>query len=371
MDTRARFIRPTSHACCCVLLIFFAGISATIAEQLPEQDEAPLGLPALEHSAGDTKHEDKARLGERLFFDKRLSVDGRISCGSCHVPALSFSDRLPRSQGHAGSVGTRNAPSLLNVAYASSLFWDGRAPDLASQARAPFTNPVEHALPDEAALLRIVRDDASYAEGFARIFSVARSAIDIHLITDALIAYERTLLAADSPFDRYFYGKDRSAMSAQAIRGLEIFRGRANCVACHSIGPSSSLLTDQAFHVAARGLSREVTEDLATLARKVAAAKTSADKRALELLIATDPHVAALGRFVVTLEPADMGKFKTPSLRNVALTAPYMHDGNVATLEEAVDLELYSRGVVTYPIVLTRSEASDLIEFLRALSGSR
>jgi cytochrome c peroxidase len=160
-------------------------------------------------------------------------------------------------------------------------------------------------------------------------------------------------------------------MSDAAARGFELFRGRANCTACHTIGPKWSLLTDQAFHVAARGIPRSVNDNLPVLAQKVVAASNGGDRRELERLIATNMEVAALGRFLVTLDPADIGKFKTPSLRNVALTAPYMHDGSVATLAEAVELELYQRGVVTHPIILTRDEKADLIAFLQSLNGVR
>ncbi|MGH8237785.1 MAG: cytochrome-c peroxidase, partial [Steroidobacteraceae bacterium] len=279
-----------------------------------------------------------------------------------------FTDGLPRALGHASKPGTRNAPSLMNVAYATSLFWDGRARDLAAQARAPFTNPVEHALPDNDALVAIVQTDAVYVRDFAAAFP-ERKTLQMESITDALLAYERTLLAGGSAFDRSFYGKDAAAMSPAAVRGLELFGGRAKCVACHPIGREHSLFTDQAFHVAARGLPGAVTRALAELAQRVVAAKGAPETAELERLIATDENVAALGRFVVTLDPADMGKFKTPSLRNVALTAPYMHDGSVRTLDEALDLELYSRGAVAYPIVVTRSQQADLLAFLAALSS--
>lgn len=185
----------------------------------------------------------------------------------------------------------------------------------------------------------------------------------------ALVAYEQTLLSAGSPFDRYYYAKDTSALNAGAVRGFELFRGRANCNSCHPIGERWSLFTDQTFHVATRGLPAAVSDDLPSLAQRVVTAKSSGGLQALELLLATNAQVAALGRFVVTLDPADIGKFKTPALRNVALTAPYMHDGGVATLAEAIDLELYQRGTVTHPIILTRDEKADLLEFLKALSG--
>lgn len=340
------------------------------ADQTSQRSDRLLGLPAFEPHLSPDESSDQANLGARLFFDARLSADGKISCGKCHLPDQAFSDGLPRSTGRADREGTRNAPSLLNVAYVKPLFWDGRAADLSSQARAPFTNPVEHSLADENVLLRMVADDAAYAKDFARIFRVVPAAIRIDMITAALVAFEHTLLAGDSPFDRFFYAKDGSAMSAQAVRGFDLFRGRAGCVGCHSIGKDASLLSDQEFHMAARGLPATATDNLAEIAEKVVIAKRSVNNKELETLIATDRNVAALGRFVATLAPTDIGKFRTPSLRNVALTAPYMHDGSVHTLEEAVDLELYSRGVVAHPIILTRSEKGDLVEFLKALSSS-
>ncbi len=338
---------------------------AAPAQQNIEPTRVPLGLPALSSSSHTAQ---RAWLGEQLFFDKKLSLDGKVSCGSCHLPQRAFTDGLPRALGHSGRSGTRNAPSLMNVAYATSLFWDGRARDLSAQARAPFTNPVEHALPSADALIAIIEADAAYSRDFAAAFP-ERKKVQMESVTDALLAFEHTLLAGNSAFDRYFYAKDATAMSPAAVRGLELFRGRANCISCHSMGPEHSLFTDQDFHVAARGLPSTVTRALAELAQRVVAAKNSAGTAELERLIATDATVAALGRFVVTLDPADMGKFKTPSLRNVALTAPYMHDGSVRTLEEAVDLELYSRGAVAYPIVLTRSQQADLLAFLAALSS--
>lgn len=354
-----------------VLCIVLACWHPALCAQTSQQADRLLGLPTIDPRALSADNKGKALLGKRLFLDKRLSADGKVSCDSCHRSDQAFSDGLPRSKGHAGREGTRNAPSLLNVAYTQPLFWDGRAADLATQARAPFTNSVEHALADEDALVKLVRDDAHYANDFARIFRVAPADIRMGMIIEALVAFERTLLAGDSPFDRFFYGKQRSAMSAAAIRGLQLFSGRAGCTGCHSIGKDSTLLSDHQFHIAARGIPAATNESLAQLARKVVSAKHSANGKELETLIATDRNIAALGRFVATLQPADIGKFRTPSLRNVALTAPYMHDGSVGTLEEAVDLELYSRGAITYPIALTRSEKSELVEFLRMLSSGR
>lgn len=351
------------HSFCLLVVCCAPAFPDSVARQM----DIPLGLPQIESAADNSK----AQLGERLFFDKRLSVDRQVSCGSCHLAEHSFTDRRPRSKGHRDILGTRNAPSLLNAVYLKNLFWDGRAESLAQQARAPFINPVEHAFGNERELLRIVGNDPEYAAEFARLWPISADGLRMNMVTDALAAYEQTLLAGNSPFDRFYYAKDAAALNDAARRGFELFRGRANCAGCHPVGEHWSLLTDQKFHVAARGLPPAVSGNLPVLAQRVTAAKNQGDQQDLERLIATDTQIAALGRFLVTLDPTDIGKFKTPSLRNVALTAPYMHDGSVPTLEEAVDLELYSRGVVTYPIILTRAEKDDLMEYLKALSSER
>lgn len=327
-----------------------------------------LGLPVI---SGTQPPVAVVALGRKLFFDARLSADRKISCGSCHLPNLGFTDGRARSLGHEGQSTTRNAPSLINVAYLSTLFWDGRVRDLETQARAPLTNPVEHALANEAALETLVRQDLQYARDFSAAFNILPDGISADHVAQALAAYERTLRAGRSPFDRYQYGGETTALSAAAIRGLELFRGRAQCASCHTIGATAALFTDESFHVAPTGLPKSVTTNLGALARKVLDARdSSAGKAQLEFLIATDTDVAALGRFVVTQDPRDIGTFKTPTLRNVALTAPYMHDGSVETLEKAVDLELYGRGKeVRYPIVLTVAEKLDLVQLLQALTS--
>lgn len=215
-----------------------------------------------------------------------------------------------------------------------------------------------------------MREDPAYVSDFNAAFHVKAQEIDTGLVAQALSAYERTLLSGGSPFDRYLYGKDSKAMSPDAVRGLELFRGRAQCATCHSIGPTSALLTDGQYHMTPIGLPDKVTENLPALTSRVVGASKAEDRSVLERLIASDSDVAALGRFVVTLKAADIGNFKTPSLRNVEVTAPYMHDGSVATLEEAVDQELYGRNsALRYPIQLTVRERADLVAFLRSLTS--
>ncbi len=323
---------------------------------------APLGLPSV-----PTRDIPPAvaSLGKRLFFDKRLSLDGTISCASCHIPEKALSDGLPVGRGIRGQSGTRNTPSLWNVAFATSLFWDGRRATLEQQAADPLLNPREHGFPDTDALLAVLRGNEAYRRDFRAAFGIESGQIALTHAVAALAAFERTLLAADSPFDRYVYGGDGKALSAEAIRGLALFRGRAQCATCHLIGEHGALLTDNLYHSVGVGL-KQVQPHLALATTRIAS-ETSA---VLDQLIGADAEVAALGRFVVTKQPHDIGSFRTPSLRNVALTAPYMHDGSTATLEEALDIELYYRSVeLQKPLILTPAEKADLLEFLRSLTS--
>lgn len=253
----------------------------------------------------------------------------------------------------------------MNAVLHETQFWDGRRSSLEEQAAEPFVNPVEHGLPNHAALLARLRTDRSYVEDFQKTFGSA-DPISMEHVTQALASFVRSLASGDSAFDRYLYAGERSALSASAERGLELFRGRAQCATCHKIGERSATFTDNQFHSVGVGL-EAVAPKLATLASRIA--RTSRDD--VGPLISGDPEVSALGRFVITRDPADIGKFRTPTLRNVALTAPYMHDGSVPTLEEAVDRELYYRGqTLGRPLVLTPAERRDLVSFLQSLTSS-
>ena len=269
-------------------------------------------------------------LGKRLFFDTLLSIDFTLSCASCHQPAHAFSDTIAQSRGVRGQTTSRNAPSLLNRAYGQIFFWDARAASLEETVTQPIRNPRELGL-DLIALVERLRQNPSYRSEFQAEYS---DEITETNIARSLASYVRSLRAGDSPFDRYMAG-DRTAMSAEAIAGLKVFTGKGNCVACH-IGAT---LTDERLHNT--GVS-----------------------------VGLDP-----GRQIVTAVEADRGKFKVPSLRNVAVTAPYMHDGSLATLEAVVDF--YDRGGGSNPnldreikpLRLTVGEKRSLIAFLRTLTS--
>lgn len=305
-----------------------------------------------------------AKLGHDLFFDTRLSADGTVSCATCHQPEHGFTDGRPLAVGLAQRKGTRNTPSVINAALQGAQFWDGRRNSIEAQVFDPLLNANEHGLAQPAEVIDRVREDRAYVARFEIAFGVAEP--EREHIAEALASYVRSLATGDSPFDRYAYGCDARALSASAARGLALFTGRAQCSACHTIGERSASFTDNDYHSVGVGLDA-VSPRLAPIARRVAATPSEQ----LSTLIGSDPDVAALGRFVVTLDPRDIGKFRTPSLRNVAETAPYMHDGSVPTLEAAVDRELYYRGqAIGRPLVLTPVERQDLVFFLRALTSA-
>jgi cytochrome c peroxidase len=302
-------------------------------------------------------------LGRRLFFDQVLSADGTISCATCHIPEKAYSDGRRVAQGITAVEGTRNTPTLLNVAFQTSFFWDGRRESLEAQAADPFFSAREHGFASPADLLQAIASRGAYADAFAAAFGA--DTISLSRVMVAIASFERTLLAGGSDFDRYYYGKDDRALSPAAQRGLRLFQGRAQCVACHTINDSGAIFSDGKFHGAGVGV-RKIEANLAAIATRAA---TASDGQ-LALLLVSDPEIAALGRFVVSKKPGDIGQYRTPSLRNVAVTAPYMHDGSVATLDEAIDRELYYRSArAGRPIVLTQEEKSDLKAFLLALTS--
>lgn len=350
------------------LCVAVAGSLVVVCSMAGRADRLPqstLGLPLVPIPRDNPQTPEKVALGRALFDDKRLSADGQVSCSTCHQPERAFTDGRVLAQGVRQQNGTRNAPTLINSAYLTSLFWDGRRGSLEEQAADPLVNPVEHGLADHEALLARVRADAAYAAGFRAAFDVAPESIRLEHVVKALAAFQRTLVAGDSPFDRYRYGGEPSALSDAQVRGLGLFAGRAGCTACHTIGKEDALLTDNAFHTIGIGQERAQT-GLADRTKRLVRLSPSERDRS----ITSDSEVADLGRFAVTLKPVDIGRFRTPTLRNVALTAPYMHDGSVPTLGEAVAREVYYRGLEAgRPLVLTPQEKADLVAFLEALTS--
>ena len=279
----------------------------------------PLGLDLyLPFPESDPITAGKVALGRRLFNDRRLSRDGSVACATCHNPNRAFSSPAPTAIGVAGRQGRRNAPALINRGYGRTFFWDGRITSLEEQVLKPIQDPNEMDLPLEEA--------------------AARVKLDVPTLSRALASYIRGILSGDSPFDRFVSG-DRRALSPEQQRGLQIFRGKGGCAACH-VGPN---FTDEQFH------------------------NTGVAWR--------DGLLVDEGRFAISGNPRDRGAFKTPTLREVARTAPYMHDGSFSRLEDVV--EFYSEGGRANPYVdgeirprhFTSEEKRALAAFLQSLNG--
>jgi cytochrome c peroxidase len=328
-----------------------------------------LGLPALDVPDDNPQTAEKIELGQVLFNDKRLSADGTINCASCHHPEKAFTDGLPVAQGIKKQKGTRNAPTIVNSAFYNSFFHDGRASSLEEQALGPFLNPIEHGLEDESKIIDLVKHDANYVEKFKQVYGVSQDDISISDVAKAIASYERTIVNGNSLFDQYFYARNRSVLLESAARGSRIFKRKGNCSNCHEMNWKSALFTDQNFYNIGVGFDRvePVVDKVLSELRK------GAHPDDLNL---TDAQRSELGRFSVTRVIADIGKFKTPGLRNIALTAPYMHDGSLETLEDVI--EYYDKGgddnrfkdSAIFPLHLTGQEKKDLVAFLGSLTSS-
>jgi cytochrome c peroxidase len=320
--------------------------------------------------ADNIANEARVALGRRLYFEPRLSRDGTVACATCHDVSRGFTDRRGTSEGVGDKLGRRNAPTTMNAFLFSSQFWDGRAATLEEQAKLPITNPIEMGQPDGKAVTNVLAADPDYPRMFQAAYGRAPTFDDVGR---ALAAFERTLVFLDSPFD-HFLGGDAKALSEDARAGWALFNGKARCAACHQISSSSPIGTDNRFHnigVAAKNKDFEKLALSALAALEKNDSKESIDKLALE----TD--LSELGRFVVTRNRADVGAFKTEQIRNVGLTAPYMHDGSMRTLWDVVDhynkggeANAYLDGGIE-PLDLSNKEEDQLVAFLFSLTDVR
>jgi cytochrome c peroxidase len=305
-----------------------------------------------------------ADLGRQLFTDPQLSPNDSIDCANCHEPAHAFSDGRPLSIGFDHRVGTRNTPSLLDVFDGEPLFWDGRRTHLDVAVLDPLVNRVEMGNPSLTNVVEKLKADPRYRKAFAQAFHQGSQSITAKNLDKALAAFIRSLPRPYDAYDRYEAGYT-DALSPQAKAGLRLFTGAAECAQCHD--PTAGRFTDGKFHESGVGL--EPTQGhLAALTMQVM--RSDLRDAALGSTTGSNTQLAALGRFMVTHRATDIGAFRTPSLRNVALTAPYMHDGSIKTLPAAIDEELYYRGLATgKPIALTIEQRKDLLAFLRDLTS--
>ena len=316
---------------------------------------------------------EKIALGEKLFFEGRLSVDGTVACASCHDPARAFTDGRPVSIGVKGRVGQRNSPTILNALYNVAQFWDGRAKTLEEQAALPITNPSEMGQPNLDAAVARIAALPEYEQAFRRVFGRPTNGTDV---VRAIAAYERTQFSFDSPFDHFEAG-DKSAISDSARRGWDLFNTKARCNKCHALSEDKrdpTFFVDKDFHNIGVGIIRHNVVALACKAEhEIDSGKLiDVDQAAIQ------SETSVVGRFLVTKEEKDIASFKTPSLRNVLVTAPYFHDGSQATLWDVMDHYNHGDGIHNpwldedmQPLALSEPEIDDVVAFLAALTSSQ
>ena len=317
-----------------LLSIASSQLSQAQAPATATAPKVPLGLIQFQWPKDNPYSADKVELGKLLYYDKRLSADNTVACASCHAPASGFTDGAPVSTGIRGQKGGRSAPTVINRAYSLAQFWDGRAASLEEQAKGPIQNPIEMGTTHEAVVAKL-RGIAGYQPLFQKVFGTADLTID-H-VAMAIASYERTVLSGNSPYDRYKAGQ-KAAMTPAQIRGMGVYFDKAKCDQCHE----GINLTLNAYH---------------------------------NIGVGTGQPNPDIGRMEVTTNAADWGAFKTPTLRDIARTAPYMHDGSVKTLEDVV--EYYDKGGTPNrnlderlkPLNLTAQEKKDLAGFLLAFNG--
>ena len=353
--------------------VAFAGLAPHHrAQQQFSKDDIPLGLPADTWDYYVPRKNPitaaKIELGRKLFFDGRLSADGKISCGTCHKPELAFADGRAVAEGIGGKLGTRNSPTLLNAMFNAGQFWDGRADTLEEQAIQPLTNPLEMGNGSYEEVVARLREIPEYREEFRRVFG---KTISIEQVGMALATFERTLIAGDSPFDRFIAG-DQAALSDAARRGFALFRGKARCSRCHTFSEMLPLFTDFNYHNTGVAAGHPNFERIARKAYEVV--ETDRAKEVIDKL-AAEPGGQELGRIAISYQVFDLGAFRTPSLRNIALTAPYFHDGSARTLADVVKFyneggrQNINREWDLNSLSLSEDEQRDLVIFLESLTG--
>ena len=337
-------------------------------------EQSPLGLPEITIPENNPITRKKIQLGKQLFFDRRLSYNNTFSCAMCHIPEQGFtSHELATAIGVEGRTVRRNAPTLYNVGFARSLFHDARENLLEQQVWTPLLAHNEMANPSVGFVVEKLKSIMEYANKFEQAFHGKGPGMET--IGMALASYQRVLNSANSPFDRWYYGRDSKAMDEQAIAGFELFIGKASCVSCHAINKDYALFTDHKLHNTGIGyLASMGSQDDKQQITVAPGARLTIDRTVVAE--ASEPEPNDLGYYEITGNPDDRWKYKTPTLRNISLTAPYMHNGSLGTLRQVV--EFYNQGGVKnklldpliQPLTLDNGEINSLSAFLNTLTGS-
>ncbi|MFP2931751.1 cytochrome-c peroxidase [Pyxidicoccus sp. 3LG] len=369
-------MRPSSGVALplAVLLYALTGHAQQASKQsAPPPPDLPPGVSAVlwkvSVPASVAPTPERIALGQKLFNDKRLSVDDSVSCATCHDENFGFADGKPVSEGVKGQKVTRNSPTVLNAMFNASQFWDGRAGTLEDQAKLPILNPREMGMPNPETVVAKVKAIPEYAAEFRKVFNRDVTYDDL---AAAIGAFERTLYSGNAKFDRFIQG-DAKALNDSERRGWALFNGKGRCNTCHAGNVVSPLFSDQKFHnigIAAH------KQDFVKLAREGLKVVRTGDEKQIDEL-ALETRFSELGRFLVTKQENDVGAFKTPTLRNIGITGPYMHDGSLTTLWDVMDH--YNKGGVANPYLdggmqrlgLTEPEIDDLVAFMFTLTDER
>lgn len=342
------------------------------ADLLRLASHPPLGLPALPAPTDNPLSRAKIELGRKLFYDRRLSLNGTFSCAMCHIPEQGFtSQEQATAVGIEGRTVRRNSPTLYNVAYAAKLFHDGREDSLENQVWGPLLARNEMGNPSVGFVIDTLKRLPDYRGQFEQAF---RRGPSMETLAQAIASYERTLLSANSPFDRWRYGRQADALSPAATQGFALFTGKAGCSQCHAIGEQHALFSDNRMHNTGLGYRDSMKKEAPTQKVQLAPG-VSVDMDAASIGRVAEGKPNDLGLYEISQDPADRWKYKTPTLRNIALTAPYMHNGALASLREVV--EFYNRGgepnenldPLVKPLGLSEGEIDALVAFLQALTG--
>jgi cytochrome c peroxidase len=336
----------------------------------------PLGLPIVPVPKNNPITRDKIKLGKLLFYDRRLSLNHTFSCAMCHIPEQGFtSNEMATAVGIEGRSVRRNSPTLYNIAYAKMLFHDSRENSLEQQVWSPLLARNEMANPSIGFVIDTIKKDNTYLQLFQQVF---HDEVTMQNMAMAIASYERTLNSANSAFDKWYYAKDKTALSDSAQKGFNLFVGKANCVQCHTINKDFALFSDGENHNTGIGYAEAMVlpklNDYAKQKVQISAGVyLEIDKQTLDSVSETKSN--DLGRYEITQQPQDRWQYKTPTLRNISLTAPYMHNGRLQTLKQVV--EFYNQGGIVNegldnkikPLNLSAEEIDDLTAFLNSLTG--
>lgn len=350
----------------------FAQTSAQ--DSVPPPADLPFGVSktlwSVSVKKGQEPTPEKVKLGEKLFLEPRLSANNAVSCSTCHLPDKGFVDGLATSVGVDPKQHTqRNSPTVLNAMFNASQFWDGRSATLEDQAKLPILNPIEMGMKSPEEVVAKVRAIPEYAEAFRKIYGRDVTYDDL---ANAIASFERTQFSGNAPFDEFIMGNSK-ALSDSAKRGWALFNGKARCSDCHAGNAANPLFSDGKFHNIGIAAHKQDFDQLAAEGLRVV--QTGNEKQIDELAIQS--KFTELGRFLVTKRQNDIGSFKTPTLRNIGITGPYMHDGSLTTLWDVMDH--YNKGGVhnrfldggIQALGLTEKEIDDVVAFLFTLTDKK